>query len=38
MVADIELKWAAMEKTGMGGNSSYHYKPAKDILSFLNSL
>lgn len=38
MVADIELKRAAMEKTGMGGNSGYHYKPSKDILSFLNSL
>ena len=38
MVADIELKRAAMEKAGISGNSNYHYKPSKDILAFLNSL
>ncbi len=38
MVADLELKRKAMEKTGSAGNDSYKYKPSADILSFLNSL
>jgi site-specific recombinase XerD len=38
MVADMDMKRAAMEKVGSSGDASYNYKPSSDILSFLNTL
>jgi integrase len=38
IVADLELKRKAMKKAKDSGNSSYRYKPSKDIMKFLESL
>ena len=38
MVADLEVKRRAMEKLDETSDGSFHYKPSKSILAFLNSL
>lgn len=38
MIANLEMKRKAMNKSGFSGNSSYKYKPSTDILAFLNTL
>lgn len=38
MIANLEKKRKAMNKSGFSGNSSYKYKPSTDILTFLNTL
>lgn len=38
MVADLEIKRKAMEKTGIIDNSVSKYKPSNDLLEFLSKL